>query len=144
MQSVPAQSAANARLHEEAMEAYVAGFAGTNTSVFSPITPAIPSWVGDVPTFPEWVRWFGGTPPADVAHALSSDALRGELGYVFMIIDVDMQALVHMSRLLRPHVQLVGHRELISLAHKKRNAEMQLSPMRCSKGAEWHKDAAKC
>ena len=102
------------------MEAYVRLFQGTGMSVFSPITPLVPSWVGDIPTFAEWARWFGNKPAGDVADMLNDDSWRGHLGYVFMIIDVGMDALLNMSHLLQPHVQLVGYRELIDLAHQRK------------------------
>ena len=105
------------------MAAYVNRFEGTGVSVFSPITPSLPSWVGDVPTFTEWARWFGSTPAVDVAHLLNNPELHGELGYVYMIIDVGMAALANMTDMLHPSVRLVGYRELISLAKQKQEYE---------------------
>lgn len=109
-------------LHEAAVEAYVLRFQETGTAVFSPITPLIPAWVGDVPTFAEWFRWFGNSRLSDLTSMLAKEELRGELGYVYMIIDVNMTALGTLASLLsqHPHVHLVGYRELISLAHQKR------------------------
>ena len=105
------------------MEAYVQNFQGKGVSVFSPILPPLPRWVGDIPTFVEWIRWFGNTPTEDIAHNLNDKGHIGDLGYVFMIIDVDMGALANLTELLSPHVQLVGYRELIELAHQKREHE---------------------
>lgn len=111
-------------LKEAAMEAYVARFQGTGTALFSPITPSVPSWVADIPTFAEWVRWFGKDSPQNIADVLNDAKWQGQLGFVYMIIDVDMEVFANLSQLLRPHVQLVGHRELVDLAHQKHQHEL--------------------
>ena len=113
-------------LQEEAMQAYVSRFKGTGVSVFSPIMPYLPPWIDDViPTFAEWVRWWDSKSTAEVADFLNQKKLRGEMGYVYMIIDVGMDRLKELTSALQQHVQLVGYRELVELAHQKHEAEMK-------------------
>ncbi|KAK9793994.1 hypothetical protein WJX73_001371 [Symbiochloris irregularis] len=111
-------------LQEEAMQAYVSRFKGTGVAVFSPITPYLPPWVDDgIPTFTEWVRWFASKPTKEVADFLNGEGLKGELGFMYMIIDIGMDRLRELMPLLEAHVELVGYRELVQLAHQKREYE---------------------
>ena len=49
--------------------------------VFTPTLPSIAGFVGDVPVFQEWIRWFGKDDPMDVAEMLGHPDLIGNLGY---------------------------------------------------------------
>lgn len=111
-------------LQEEAMQAYVSRFRDTGVAVFSPITPSLPPWVDDViPTFVEWIRWLGNRPTDKIAHVLNKEELRGELGFMYMIIDIGMDRFRELMSMLKGHVQLVGYRELVQLAYQKREYE---------------------
>ena len=48
--------------------------------VFTPTLPALAGFVGDVPVFQEWIRWFGKDDPMDVAEMLGHPDLIGNLG----------------------------------------------------------------
>ena len=53
---------------------------GSGMGVFTPVTPSIAGFVGDVPVFQEWIRWFGKDDPMDVAEMLGHPDLIGSLG----------------------------------------------------------------
>ena len=105
-------------------QAYLENFEGTVIrGVFSPITPWIPAWVGDVATFREATRWFPGETPSAVAARLAKRSPRGSLTYLYTIVGVPMDLVGQLSKHLPRHVELVDYRALIDLAGQKRDWE---------------------
>ncbi len=102
-----------------AMEGYIANFQNTSIqTVFSPITPYVHRWIGNIATFRELIRWTGSA--ADSPSAVADMLLqlpRGTMGYVYKLPDITMQDVKALGLALQnTHVKLVGHRELAMLA----------------------------
>ena len=102
------------------MAAYLSRFNNSAIqSVFSPIQPAVPAYIGNLETFTEVHRWFGSETAARVAVDLAR-LRKGSLAYVYKLPDVGIDQVEVLARALPPHVQLVGYRELAELARQKR------------------------
>ena len=121
----------NATVHELgriAMQRYIARFEGTSIqAVFSPIMPYVSRWIGNIATFHELIRWTNSqaTPPDVVAQQLLK-LPQGSFGYVYKLPDITMHEVEALARCLaNTHVELVGHRELVKLAHQARTAHSQ-------------------
>ena len=111
-----------------AMQRYIARFEGTSIqAVFSPIMPYVSRWIGNIATFHELIRWTSTqtTPPDAVAQQLLK-LPQGTFGYVYKLPDITMHEVEALARCLAgTHVELVGHRELVKLAHQARTAHSQ-------------------
>lgn len=100
-----------------AMEAYIRHFNNSSIhTVFSPIIPYMPDWIGNVATFRELVRWTSAQSVESIASILQA-LPSGTLGYVYQLPDVDMQSVETLGGLLaNANVTLVDHRHLHILA----------------------------
>ena len=104
-----------------AMERYIAQFANSSIqAVFSPIMPFVHAHIGNIVTFRELVRWTDSAvaTPSVVAETLTKFP-KGTMGYVYKLPDISMHDVEALGRTLQDtHVKLVGHREMVSLAHQ--------------------------